>query len=229
MIRGAGLAVIAVLMFAPTALAVPPSLISVTAPDRHPAATFAAPKAGDVTIYFSTKPDRASDGRFLSENVAETDFLTDDEIQSGKWTYERQIDPGTYYVMLNASPDFDQCYIFGSGTYDPACADGFSNVVQLVVPKPTTRYRATVEAFRFINVAHLSLTGAPLGEKRPYKVCYPNRTGRRVCVNGTLDGYDWGSSAQDDLRVSTRALRPITTFSWYVGTSLVARKTARLH
>jgi hypothetical protein len=218
-----------VLVFAPAASAVPPSLISVTAPDRHPAATFTAPKAGDATIYLATKPDRASDGKFLSENVAELDFLTDDEIQSGRWTYERQIDPGTYYVMLSASASFDQCYIFGSGTYDPACADGFSNIVQLVVPKPTTRYRASVNSLRFINIAHLSLTGAPLGEKQPYKVCYPNKSGRRMCVSGSLDGYDWDSSAQDDLRISTRALRPITTFSWYVGASLVARKTARLH
>jgi hypothetical protein len=40
---------------------------------------------------------------FLSENVKETDFFTDSEIQSGSSVYENQVVPGTYYVMPRAS------------------------------------------------------------------------------------------------------------------------------
>jgi hypothetical protein len=46
-----------------------------------------------VTIYVATKPDRASDGEFLSENVVEVATLTDAEIQAGVWTDVEQLDP----------------------------------------------------------------------------------------------------------------------------------------
>src|SRR4051812_37544982 len=99
------------------AAAAPPTLSSVGSQDRHPTATFSAPRASDATIYFATKPDRATDGKFLQENIKDTDFFTDSEIQSGRWMSESQLDPGVYYVMLRVSPDFDSCYL-SDGNYD---------------------------------------------------------------------------------------------------------------
>ena len=54
-------------------------------------------------MYLASSPERGTDGRFLQENVKETDFLTDDEIQRGAWLDSDQVDPGTYYVMLEAT------------------------------------------------------------------------------------------------------------------------------
>jgi hypothetical protein len=82
------------------AFAVAPFLGAVSHQDRHPSASFSAPRADFATIYLATKPDRATDGSFLQENIKELDLLTDSEIQSGRWSDENQIDPGTYWVML---------------------------------------------------------------------------------------------------------------------------------
>jgi hypothetical protein len=224
-----GAAVASALLLAAPASAVPPTLTSVGQSARHPTATFSAPRADSATIYFSTKPDRATDGRFLSENIATLDSLTDSEIQAGRWLSEDALDPGRYYVLLRASPDFDLCWITATGMYDPACADGFSNMQTLDVPKPTSRYSATVSAYRYINRATLELRAAPLGEARPYKVCYRWRTGRNQCVRGVIRGYSWSSSASDLLSVNTRPLPTIATFNWYVGTTRVASKRARVH
>lgn len=221
--------VVSALAFAGSALANPPVLSSVTvSPDRHPSAQFSAPKADSVTVYFASKPDRATDGSFLSENVVTTDYLTTDEIQAGHWTYEDQLDPGTYFVMLNARPNFDACYIFDSGNYDPSCANGYSNVVQLTVPTPPIRYSASVSVLRYIGEADLNLKATPMGVKQAYRVCYANKAKRRVCLSGTLDGYSWGSAATDEISVSTRTLAPITTFTWYVGATAVATKRVRV-
>jgi hypothetical protein len=206
------------------AVAVLPTLSSVGQANRHPTATFSAPRADSATIYFATKPDRATDGRFLDENVKTLDILTDSELQAGRWVSESQLDPGTYWAILRASPDFNACYIFGTGTYDPACADGFSNVQTLVVPEPTIRYAAGVTVYRFLHQASLRLTARPLGERRVYRACYRLRTGRTRCLTGSLDGYDWNSSAADTLTVSTRGLPLLNTFSWYVGGKRVAVK-----
>jgi hypothetical protein len=128
------------LAFAGSANAVPPVINSVGHQDRHPRATLSAPRASDVTIYIASKPDQGTDGRFFSENVEQIDLLTDSEIQTGLWLSDQQLDPGTYYVMINASPDFGSCYSFATGTYDPACANGNSSVATFVVPKPVSRY-----------------------------------------------------------------------------------------
>lgn len=222
------LGVAVLLALAPTALAVPPTLSSVTHQARHPAATFAAPRAGSVTIYLASKPDRATDGSFLFENVKEVELLTDSEIQSGRWLDENRIDPGTYWVMLRASPNFDSCYIFDAGTFDPACADGFSNVVTLVVEKPAVRYAARVTAYRSLREASLQLTATPLGEARPYRVCYRLKNRKTRCLSGTLAGFSWDDPAVGTLTVSTRNLPSIVTFSWFVGSTRVASKRVRV-
>ncbi len=178
----------AVLVFPGTARAVAPTLISVSATDRHPLATFSAPRADSATIYFSSKPDRATDGGFLDENIKALDLLTDSEIQSGQWLGETQLDPGTYYVLLRVSANFSACYNFDLGTLDPSCADGYSNMLTVTVPSPRTRYSASVTPLRSLNEASLQLTATPLGTKTPYRVCYALKTGTKRCLNGTLDG-----------------------------------------
>ncbi len=210
------------------ALAVSPSLTAVGHQQRHPTATFSAPKAGSATIYLASRPDRATDGSFLSENIRESGFLTDSELQSGRWFDASRVDPGTYYVMLQARPDFDSCYIFGSGLYDPACADGFSNILTLIVEKPRIRYSARVTAYRFLGQASLYLTATPLGEKLPYRVCYVTKSRAKRCLTGSLNGYSWDSSGEDNLDVRTRNLPTITTFTWYVGGKKVAAKSVRV-
>ena len=215
------------LAFSGAALAVPPTLNTVGQQDRHPTASFSAPRADFASIYLSSKPDRATDGSFLQENIKELDSLTDSEIQSGRWVDENQIDPGTYWVILSASPDFGACYLYDSGGFDPACADGFSNVLTLTVPKPTIHYTAGVTAYRYSRLALLELRANPLGERVPYRVCYRLKNHALRCLNGALDGYGWNSSASDSLTVSTRSLPTIATFSWYVGGSKVATKRAR--
>jgi hypothetical protein len=51
------------------------------------------PRADSASIYVSTKPDRATDGSFLTENIKSLDIVTDSEIQSGQWLSETQLDP----------------------------------------------------------------------------------------------------------------------------------------
>jgi hypothetical protein len=196
---------------------VPPTLISDGAANRHPNATFSTPGADDATIYFSSKPDTASDGGFLQENIKALDFLTTDEIQSGRWSWESQLDPGTYYVMLRAT-DYD-C------TGQPSCIDGYSNMLPLHVEKPPQTYRASVQVFHYSHEAELTLRVTPLGEKLPYKVCWRLKTKRLRCVSGHVDGYDWNYSAHDELSVRLRGMANRTTFVWYVHGHKVAAKT----
>jgi hypothetical protein len=218
----------AALVLAAPALAVPPVITSLTQADRHPSATVSAPRADTVTIYFATKPDRATDGSFLQENVKTLDILTDDEIASGRWSSADQLDPGTYYVMLNALADFGSCYDFNAGGYDPACANGFSDVSTLAVPKPVPRYTVAGTAFRFLRQANLTLTATPLGENQPYRVCTTTTARRRLCVPGVLEGYSWSSPVSDSLTVRTRTLPALATFTWYVGATRVGTKRLRV-
>jgi hypothetical protein len=217
-----GLAVcLIVLGFAADAVAsTTPTLARVGQQNRHATADFAAPGADDATIYFATKPDRASDGRFLDENVKDLDILTSDEIQAGHWTNSSQLDPGTYFVMLRAS-DID---CLG----DPNCLDGFSQVLTLTVPVPAQRFRAKVEKLAFTSTVSLGLTVTPLGERLPYRVCWSRIRGPRKCVSGTVDGFSWDASASDSLTVRTRGMRRRTTFTWFVRGRKVASKSVRI-
>jgi hypothetical protein len=205
--------------FPGAAFAAPPQLLSVGQQNRHPTATFSAPSADFATIYLATKPDRGSDGHFLDENVKESDFLTSDEIQRGAWLDTSQVDPGTYYVMLEAT---QFCY-----PPDPSCTEGFSSVLTLEVPKPSSSYRGHVgPMFRFSRVVWVDLTVRPLGERLPYRVCWRLRTKKQRCASGLVLGYSWNSSASDSLRLSMRGMAKRTTFTWYVKGRRVASKTA---
>lgn len=201
--------------------AIAPTLASVGQQNRHPSATLGAMPGVDAAyIYLATKPDRASDGSFLDENIRAGDSLTDDEIARGSWLYESQLDPGLYYVMAKTY-DFD-CY------QNPNCIDGFSNMLTLTIPKPEQRYSVKVELLRYIRIAYLTLNVKPLGEKLPYRVCWTLTRGKR-CVRATVDGYSWNDPGSDLLRISMRKMRRITTFTWYVDGRTVALKRVRIH
>lgn len=214
------LAVVGSLACAGAAAAATPTLLSVAHEDRHPSATFSMPGADDATIYFATKPDSASDGGFLDENVTHSDFFTTAEIQAGGWSDEAQLDPGRYHVMLRAA-DYD---CFG----DPNCLDGFSNVLTLGIPKPAARYRGRVRVYRYLAQVELIFRVAPLGERRRYRVCWRLMTGRRKCVRGTVSGYSWNSPADDQVTVRKRGMPRVVTFVWYVDGRRVASNRARI-
>jgi hypothetical protein len=201
-----------------TAAAQPPNLLGVSQDNRHPQAQFSIPGADDATIYLATKPDRATNGSFLQENVKETGFLTTDEIQRGIWFDSSQVDPGVYYVLLQAT-DFD-C------TGQPGCLDGYSNMLTLTVPKPRSVYSASVRVYHYIHEADLTLTVKPFGERRPYKVCWRLKNKRVRCVTSAVAGYSWNSSADDAVNVRLRGMAARTTFSWYINGSRIASKTA---
>jgi hypothetical protein len=200
------------------AAAQPPALLTTDQQNRHARATFSAPGADDATIYIASKPDRATDGSFLQENIEDLDLLTTDEIQAGAWLGESQINPGIHYVMLRAT-DFD-CY------GNPSCIDGYSNILSLKVPEPTHTYRASVSVLHYSHVASLTLRVTRLGEARPYKVCWRLKSKKRRCVSGRVEGYSWNSSAEDTVSVRLRGMGRRTTFSWYVRGRRVASRTA---
>jgi hypothetical protein len=208
------------LVAADGALAAPPTLLSVGQQDRHPVAGFAMPGADDAAVSIATSPDRASDGSFLEENVTAFDLLTDAEIQAGSWTYESQIDPGTYYVMVNAT-DLD-C------VDEPGCLQGFSNAMPLTIPKPVLRFSSAVTVYRVLSLVDLELTVTPLGESLPYRVCWTRRARPRKCMRGTVVGDDWNSEASDSIEVPKRGMRRRTTFTWYVDGVQVASKRVRI-
>lgn len=219
------LVVTCTLVLVPSALAVPPALTGVTAStDRHPSATFSAPNANSLTIYFASQPNQASTGEFFQENVKKVDFLTLAEIQTGAWTGETQLDPGTYYVIAKASPSFTPCYVSG-GTYRPECANGYSAVAQLVVPVPAVRYSAIVRAPKFWTTVQLKFKAQPLGIKQNYRVCFKSNRKRTICTHGVLDGYSWNSSATSYQSISKHNLPRRATLYWYVGKAKVVKKT----
>lgn len=205
---------------AAAAQGVTPTLLDVRQEERHPIATFSMTGADDATIYFATKPERATDGRFLEENIAHIDFLITEEIQAGRWLDEAQLDLGRYFAMLRAS-DYD-C----AGA--PDCIDGLSNVLDLLVPKPARHYSGRVRAYRYLSGVDLVLRIAPLGEVVPYRVCWKLVSGRRRCVRGRVRGNSWNSPAEDQVSVRKRGMPSVTRFSWFVHDRRVVSRRARI-
>ncbi|MEO5575624.1 MAG: hypothetical protein ABIR67_00635 [Gaiellaceae bacterium] len=214
------------LVWSGTALAVPPTITSVSQQTRHPIVTFSAPKSDHVVIEIASKPERGSDGSFFSENQVEFDLMTDSEVAAGRWLSESQIDPGTYYVLVRASPDFNLCY--QNGGFDPSCADGYSAMATLVVPRPAVKYVVGATRQSYSAAVTLSISATPLGEKLPYRVCYLTKALKRLCLRDMLAGYSWNSGASERLTVSTRLLATYTTFSWFVGTRVIGSKRIRV-
>jgi hypothetical protein len=197
---------------------VPPTLSAVSSSNRHPTATFSAPGAEFASVYMATKPDRASNGEFLRENVALLHPLTAEEVQRGTWLEADQVDPGTYYVLLQA---FDyECFA------SPAtCTEGSSAMVTLTVPTPKQRFTPTVDVRRYSRYVSLRLEVRPLAGNLPYQVCWRNRQRARRCAKGVLRGFSWNTPASHDLEVGLRGLARTTTFTWQVRGKTVASKT----
>lgn len=228
-----GAFIVSVALITPTsALANPPTLISVGQTARHPVVQFSAPEADFVNVSIATSPEQATDGSFLEENVVDGDALSDSEIQAGQWEDDTQLDPGDYWVLITADADFSRCEDFDTGDLNPNCADGTSTVLPLVIPTPNIRYSGSVPSVtKFLHEVDVRLTAKPLGLKEPYRVCFNWQANKRAkykqkCLNGTLDGYDWNSSADDDLTVKTTGLAKRTAFIWYVKGKRVAAHTA---
>jgi hypothetical protein len=60
------------------------------------------------------------------------------------------------------------------------------------------------------GVVYLTVTANPLGVKVPYQVCWKQPTGKnktlkKRCVKGTLNGYSWSTDASDMLSINTGA------------------------
>jgi hypothetical protein len=203
------------------ALAVPPEITAVGEQDRHPTILFSAPRAASVTVYVASKRDRATDGTFFQENVVATGLLTDSEIQSGEWLDSSRIDPGSYFVMVEASGGACDGYDSNAvaGVTDPSCADGFSSIVRLTIPKPRTKFTVKVDVLRFMRTVSLELTGKPLGENLPYRVCWrqpaEGRKFQKRCRTSSLDGYSWSHDATDSLLIDTEGMARRTTFTWH--------------
>jgi len=208
----------ALLLTSSASAAQPPSLLSVSTQNRHPTATFSVPGADDGTIYIASGPERATDGSFLQENLKYLDFFTADELQSGTWLSESQLDPGTYYVMLKAT-DYD-CY------GNPTCLDGYSNMLTLTVPEPTHAYRGSVQVLHYSHVVYLGFRVTQLGRALPYKVCWRLKNRTRRCVSGKVSGYSWNDSAESSLTVRLKGMNRRTVFTWYVAGRQVASKNA---
>jgi len=212
--------VLASLAGAGLARAMPPTLVRVAQQDRHPTATFSMPGANYGTMAVSNKPDRATDGSFLEENLEDFDILTADEIQNGSWLSENQLDPGIYYTLLRASTD--------TCLDDPSCTNGYSNMLTLTVPKPRERFRGSVRNYRYLSTVTLTLKVTPLGEHLPYRVCWRLTSKRRKCARGRVNGYSWNSSATDRLDVRKRRMPKRATFTWYVSGRKVAHRRGRI-
>lgn len=210
------------------AFANPPVLSTVGVQNRHPAATLAAPRSDQVTIYIANQPHRATDGSFLTETVKMLDILTTDEIQAGRWSSEDQLDPGTYWAMLRASPYFAACWIWDAAAYDPSCANGYSNVVPFTVARPAIRYTGRATVYRYSQQVSLELTASPLGDTVPYRVCTRTTARRNRCVTADVNGYSWNSSASDTVTMTTRGLPAIAPFTWFVNGAKVATRRARV-
>jgi hypothetical protein len=230
-VAAAVIATAAALALPPEARAVAPRIVTLTSVSRHATMTFDAPRAVYVTVTIARNPAQDVLGEFLAENVVHAHFLTDAENEAGSWIDERQLDPGTYYVMIRALPE-QACRSFPPPTFeevlDPSCANGPSAVATLVVPRPAQRHVATVARAAGGALLRLGLTVRPLGEPLPYRVCWRARTGKRACVRRTVYGTDWDAAAADSVFVRSRLVAARTTFTWYVGTRVVARKAVRV-
>jgi hypothetical protein len=220
------------LLLAEAAKANPPSLNTVGVQGLHPTAKFSAPSAMGAFITIASKPDQGSDGSFFFENVVEQVALTDSELQTGQWLDSDPLSPGTYWLTLQAFPNATTCISAATQSdpegIDPSCANGYSNVLELVVPAPSTRYTVKITQEPYLPAVALQLTATPLGDRLPYRVCWTTVVAKTLCLSGSLAGYDWSMSAESMLTVRTSNLAAETTFTWYVGSRVVAAKNAHV-
>ncbi|MDX6512133.1 MAG: hypothetical protein QOE36_1637 [Gaiellaceae bacterium] len=220
-----GLVVAGVL--AASASAVPPVLLNLSQKNGHLSATFSAPRAMLLGVWVARDPARNPDGSFPQANMAL--FTAVDDVTSGHWTSDQPLSPGTYWVVFEATPDND-CYD-DSLNVDPSCSAGFSNELQIVIPKPKPKF--TVESELGLAGPHsltLTLTASPVYDDMTYRVCWQRvHPTKRRCLNrllraqpGTVD-----EEATDGFTVDTRGLGRVTKFTWSVDGSVVLSRRLR--
>jgi hypothetical protein len=219
---------VATLAVSAPAAAVPPTLVTASHQDRRPTATFAAPSADAVYVDIAKSPDVATNGEFFTENSVRFVGMTATEIQSGYWLSATRLDPGDYWMMIKAFPSFSACWSDVLGDYRAECANGLSGIVSFRVPKPKVRYRTASKVFSGLGEVDLTLTAAPMGERRGYRVCWVNRFRVAKCRTGELPGFSWESPAQDTIEVPVANLRRVTQFTWRVAGRVVARRAVRV-
>lgn len=233
------LAVAVLLALPASAAATPPVLLTAGHEARHPVVTFSAPRANPVAIYVASKPDRATDGAFLTENIVTLDILTVNEIQTGRWLSESQLEAGTYWVNLRAAPDFAACWDYERfGGLDPACANGYSNVLQLEIPRGPVRYE-----WKFIRpfagsvpagyvyrgerlLIQIRARGLPANERRVYQLC-ALKPRREICRRDSFTGPAWRTREWRILPGEGRNRR----YTWFVRVDgrTVLRRSMRIY
>lgn len=209
------------------ATAIAPTIVGAAEFDRRPVVWFTAPSASSVTVTIASKPYRATDGSFFTENIAMTHWMTEFEIATGTWTSNTRLDPGTYWAMVDASPSFDSCYMWDLGYYRYDCADGRSLPVMFTVPRPAVRWTTSSRRYAFFQEVNLTLRASRLGENVPYRVCWLNARKIRKCRVGVVDGYSWDSPASDTIELRTGGMSRWTRFTWTVRGRVVASKLVR--
>jgi hypothetical protein len=99
MVRTILLGLLAALALAPSALAAPPTLVTVTQSGGKTSATWTLPAGAQVwTIEVAKATAVDSDGYFLADNVVDQEVFVD---SSTSWTSDQRLDPGTYYVHVS--------------------------------------------------------------------------------------------------------------------------------
>jgi hypothetical protein len=125
--------------------------------------------------------------------------------------------------MLRAEPE-SLCISYPPPDYrrvvDPVCADGFSNIVVVTIPKPVVRYRV---GYSRGLIGGFTIRASSSGEAIPYRLCSRDLAKRR-CVRGAIEALGWDSANSDtiyltafDFRKSVYCKRGRrTTVTWYV-------------
>jgi hypothetical protein len=87
------------LALAPSALAAPPTLVTVTQAAGKATASWTLPAGGQVwTLELANAAAVDSDGYFVADNVIDTDVFVDGRTS---WTSDEALVPGTYYVHVS--------------------------------------------------------------------------------------------------------------------------------
>ena len=217
---------IAALAFAAPAAyaAMPVTITSTSSVNRHPQVTWALPSGWTPNVIDIAKaPDVASDGSFFTENIVDAGIL-----QPGQTTFlsASQLDPGTYYVRLQAyADDFSEI--------------GWTDTATLIIaapppppPPPVARYRidvttltgAKLTTLRMGQLVEVELDIQPLEARflstAKRHLCIRLRTGVScstkllrfpvVARNNTINGLFTVYATEDDKVVAKRVL-PVRT------------------
>lgn len=220
-----GLVVAGVL--AASASAVPPKLLSVGQQNRYPTATYSSPRSWLGDMWFSSSPARNPDGSFVAQGFLMDMGIYDENLTSGVWKGDKQLNPGTYWAILQVTPAND-CYD-DLLNLDPSCSAGYSNALQVVIPAPKPKY--SVEPAFGLEGPHtltLFLDASPVFDDITYRVCWTRvHPTKRRCLTHVLHGDPDQTDARDAVNVDGRTLGKFTKFTWSVEGKVVLSRRLR--